>query len=378
MSRLRVFLLFPVIALLSGLLAACGGGDGGGDKDPNRILEQTFKGKKDVKSAAIDLSFRLEGKGSPQLDKPVTLKLTGPFESQGEQKLPKFDLEVQASASGQSFNAGAVSTGRAGFVKFQGTNYALDENTFGMFRTAFENAQKTGSKDSDDSPGLATLGIDPTKWLKDLKHEGEENVGGADTDHLSAEIDVSALLTDLNSLFGKAKDLGLGAGQNVPTEIPADARRQIEQAVKEAKFDVWSGTDDRILRKLQLKLAFDVPKEARGDTGGLESGTIDLSFELGNLNGKQKIEAPKDTKPISELLNQLGGLGGLGALGGGSGSGPGDGSGGGAGDGSGSGGTPPSGGGAGAPSSKQTDEYVKCIQDAKGAAELQKCAEKLR
>ena len=70
-------------------VAACGGDDGT-DESATALIKQTFSGKKKVDSGKLnlDLSAKLEANGrrGEQLEGPITLKLTGPFQSRGEDK----------------------------------------------------------------------------------------------------------------------------------------------------------------------------------------------------------------------------------------------------------------------------------------------------
>ena len=61
----------------------------------------------------------------------MSLRLTGPFETQGKGKLPKFKLSTpRLEGDGQNIKAGLTSTGDKGFVTFQGTDYVVSDNVF--------------------------------------------------------------------------------------------------------------------------------------------------------------------------------------------------------------------------------------------------------
>ncbi len=92
-------LLLLLVALLTLAVAGCGGGDeggGGGEEadestDVNELLDQTFTGSKKLDSGKVDLKLRIEAEGgqASQLQGPVTLTLSGPFQSEGKGKLPE-------------------------------------------------------------------------------------------------------------------------------------------------------------------------------------------------------------------------------------------------------------------------------------------------
>jgi hypothetical protein len=347
--KARSIVLVALLALLAGVLAACGGS--GSDEDPNAVLRETFGSGKSVKSGKLAASIDLKAKGG-NLNGPIALKLDGPFESQGEGKVPKFALELALAGGGQSLNAGAISTGSQGYLKFSGQTYAVPADVFAQFKKGFEQSQQSNAQKGST---LSSLGIDPTKWLKDPKNEGTEDVAGTETIHITSDIDVAAFLADLDTIIKRAGSLG---GGNVPSSITPAQRTAIQQAVKSAGFEVWSGKDDKILRKLQLKLAFEVPEDQRQQAGGLESGDLTIVLQLSDIGEGQDIKAPSGAKPLNDLLSQLGGLGG--ALGGGSGS-----------MGSGSSGSGSSGSG----DASAFEAYAQCLEDAGGdTSKAQDCA----
>ena len=53
-------------------------------------------------------------------------------------------------------------------------------------------------------PGRCYTRRESVHWLVDPTVVGSENIGGADTTHIHAGVDVSALLADLSSLLQKA------------------------------------------------------------------------------------------------------------------------------------------------------------------------------
>lgn len=348
--RARAIVALALLAAVALVLAACGGGsDGGsgGSADAETLLRQTFTGTHDVRSGRAAVDLRIVAPGDASLRGPITASIAGPFERVGTDALPKFDLSLELHAQGQGFEAGLLSTSEKLFVEFGGTSYEVPAELMAQL----ERAQRQGS--SQQQMSIRDLDLDPLSWLNDPKVEGAETVGGAETDHISAAVDVPALLDDVDKVLAKASAQGLPTGDQVPSRIPADARSQIEDAVKTATIDVWSGTEDHTLRRLALKLSLDLQ-----GSDGPRAVDIALTIELTDLNQPQTIEAPATSRPLNELLGQLQGLFG-GALGGAA-------LGGGA------------GGASGSASSDQLDAYAACIQRAgSDVAAAQKCADLL-
>jgi hypothetical protein len=346
--RARAIVALLALAAAALVLAACGGSGGGsssgGSGDPETLLRQTFTGTHNVRSGKANIQLRLVVTGVPSLTGPIQIGVTGPFQSLGTDQLPKFDLALNANAQGQGLKAELISTSDRMFVEFGGTAYEVPAQLLDQLR-------RRGQSGSAQ-PKMSLKGIDPLKWLKDPKLVGAESVGGAQTDHIAASVNVSALLDDVDKLLARAQSLPGLAGRRVPSHLSAGDRSQIEQAVKRATVDVWSGKSDHTLRRFTLALNVVPPKSSSGP----RSLDLTLSIELTDLNQPQTITAPATSRPLSELLGQFQGLLG-GALGGSSGLGGG------------------SSGGSGGASSKQLDAYSKCVERAgSNVPQAQKCA----
>lgn len=340
------------LALGAAVLAACGGGSSG---DVKATLDKAFSTP--IKSARIDLEITLKLDGIKQLTGPVKLSVQGPYESGGSQTIPKADWDISASASGQNFSAGFISTGDNAWIGFQGQNYEVGKDAVAQINNQIK--QAAGNKKNS---GFAQFGIHPRDWLKDAKDEGDDKVAGVDTHHVSAALDVGKLLDDLNQLVKKT-----GSSTGATAQITPAQKKQIQDVVKNPRFDVYVGKADNVIRRLSGDLSFSVPSDKQAQVGGLKSGTLSFSIEFADVGKPQTITAPTNAKPLSELTSQLGGLGSV--LGGGSGSSSGSGSGSGS-----------SGSGSGGPSAEALQAYSTCLQKANPSkpAELQKCAALLK
>ncbi len=310
MTRLRNVVLLSLLLATGLVVAACGGGDSSSKEaaspstDVNDLLTKTFTGSKQVRSGNLDVSLKIEAQGgSSELDGPVTVTLSGPFQAQDGGKLPKFKLDAAFDGAGQSIKAGATSTGEKGFVSFQGTDYAVEDQIFQQFKAGFEQAQKQATE-GKESQSFASLGMDPRKWLTSPKNAGEAKVGDDDTIKITGGVDVAKLLDDVNAALEKASSLGLqGAGQ-VPEKLTDEQRRQVTAAVKDPRVEIYTGKDDTILRRMVVDFGI--------EEGGT-TGTVAFDIAISDLNEDQDIAEPADAKPFDQLLGQLGGLGGLGA-----------------------------------------------------------------
>jgi hypothetical protein len=341
MTRLRSLVLLALAALAALTVVACGSGSQAAapSGDVGTLLRDTFSGDRQVESGRLDLTVRLQSASAG----PVIVRLAGPFESEGDGRLPKFALDAEVRGAGHVLTAGATSTGDEGYVTFQGQAYALAGPVFQQLKAGFEEAQKQAG----GGASFAALGIDPRRWLTDARIVGEAKVGDADTVQITGRVDVAALLDDIDTALAAARALGLQGADKLPARLgPAD-RRRIERAVKAADVQIYTGRDDRILRRLHVDLRLAHPS-------GKGTGTVALDLTLTGVNEDQDIAAPSDPRPFSALTDRLGGLGfafgGLGGLG-------------------------RSGASGAAPGGARLERYSRCIADAgASAAAARRCA----
>jgi hypothetical protein len=364
-ARLRLLTLAALLASLLGVVVAgCGGGS---EKDAKSLLKRAFN--ESITSANVTVDFSAKIDGVPQLSQPVRLKLGGPFKSNGPKTLPSLNWDVSVSGGGQTFSAGLISTGTRAFVNFQGTNYEVGQATMAQFQQAAASGGAGGTR------SLKQFGVDPLNWINGASKEGDANVAGVSTQHVSAGIDIAKLFNDLNKVVSRA---GGAVGAARPQQLTPQVIDQIKKVVHDPKFDVYVGKSDSKIRRASLSLQFTVPQQAQATARGVTGGNVSLSVELAGVGEPQTIAAPANARPISELAQQLKGLGGaLGATGGigGSSGSPGGGA---PGTPGGQPGTP--GGGGKSPTSAQFQRYAQCLNKAKPSdtAALNRCSRLLK
>jgi hypothetical protein len=346
-----------IVAVLA--LAACGSSkSSGASGNAQSLLKQTFSSGHSVKSGVLGFALTVNPTGSSTLSTPITLSVSGPFQSRGSGKLPQSDLTIGISALGKKGSLGVISTGSAGYVSLEGVNYQLPAADFQKLESSFSSTAGGGSQDA----GLAQLGINPLHWLTSPSIVGTDTVGGASTTHIRAGVNVTALIADLNTFLTKTAKKTSTAG--VPTSIPAATAQKIAAAVKNATVDVWTGKSDSTLRKLTLNLAVPVTGQVSTELGGMTSAGIALTVGYSDLNHSQSIATPTSVHPYSEFTAKLQSIGQAleGALGSSTGS-------------TGTTGSSGTTGSTGSGSTAGLSKYTQCIQQAKGdVTKMQKCA----
>ena len=212
--------LFAGVALLA--LGACGSSSGSGDA--KSLLSQTFSGTHAVNSGNLNFSLTVNPSGSSTLRGPITVSFGGPFQSLGKGKLPASNFSISIGALGRNGSLSILSTGTNGYVTLSGTSYQLPAATFQKLESSFAGITASGGGGSG-SGALSKLGIKPLQWLTNPSVVGKESVGGVDTTHIRAGIDVSALLKDISTILQKASTLGVSGASSLRAGSPTRPAR---------------------------------------------------------------------------------------------------------------------------------------------------------
>lgn len=361
-------LLITVLAAMSVALfaGACGGGD---DEDPADVLDAALApGGESVESGVLSLDLDISAGGEEDAGS-FKLAMEGPYQGGGEGSLPQFDLEgtLDFEGAGQdiSADAGLVSTGGKGYIEYQGAAYELPKSVIQRIAPIFQSAQAQSTAASSEActAALEEQGVSRSGTLfGDLSNEGESDVEGAETTHITGAF----ALANLGELVQAGVDVPecVGdLGEDVGPEQVAQLTEQLGQldtAFQDIELGFYVGDDD-LIHGLDVDLGLAQP-------GGTPA-TVSLGIRFGDLNEPQTVAAPQNVQPAAELLTSLGltpeliqqalqqGLGSLGASAG-AGTSP----------------VPQAGGSPEPPTSDASQAYLECLQTANDATALQECA----
>jgi hypothetical protein len=267
----------PFLALVVLLAAGCGGGG-----DARKVLSQTASSLGDIHSG--DLTMRLVVSPRKGTRGRIGFELHGPFAIKPG-GLPVAKIAYTQIAGSRQATATLISTGVKAYAEVNGKTYELPANSTNVLRQA---AAGVGG-----GQGLGELRIDD--WLEHPKVSGGGKVGGADTDHVTADLDVVAAANDLLALVRRL-------GRAAPT-IEGRSADQLRHAVRSSSIDVWSGKDDHLLRRLRLKvdLGFDVPDTLKRALGDVVGAKVDFDLAISAPNKTVSVPPPVNALPPSAL-----------------------------------------------------------------------------
>lgn len=283
------------------LLGACGGDPGSAQS----LLDDTFSGHTQIESGDVNLSFALSAAGQGAATKPLAVRLSGPFENAGANKLPRFALGLQLSAAGHALQAGATSTGSALFVQLAGTWFSTPPSTYKALEAGYAQATKAASTAKVRST-FASLGIEPGHWLSNPTKVGTATIDGVSTIHLTASVDIPAFVADVSKLSQAGGALGLGSPvPGAAGALSSTAVAGLAKSIESAHVDVYTGQSDHLLRRLEVSAIVSGTPQTQAFLGGLSTADVKVLLEFSGLNKPQTISAPSNPQPPSQLLPAL-------------------------------------------------------------------------
>jgi hypothetical protein len=250
------------------------GQPGTGGLDANEAFAAAFSGSGALNSGKIDARASFSGGGES-----IGLTVNGAFQGRGASKTPLFDVQVKVNGAGQNASAGAVSVGDRAFLTQGDTAYRVPAALWKQLQDARTQIATYADKGAAaPTPGL--LGINPTAWLTNVKDEGDAQLDGVTTKHVSASVDSAKLFRDIAPLARQG-------GANV--NLPAGFDQQIAKIVKKTDVNIFVGQEDRILRRLQVAVELNLSSVAGSQAG---RARINFDLRLSDVNEPQDITAP--------------------------------------------------------------------------------------
>jgi hypothetical protein len=310
-----------------------GGGGGGSDASAQQMLAASWTASENAANASgsyeasITLETDTSGMSAEEqqmagsfLGSPITF--SGTFST--TQSPTAVDLTVAGSLFGQNIDAGLRLLDGKPWILFSGQWYDAPPDLLQSMASSGTTPDAGAIKDL-----LTNLAIDPSKWLKDVKEAGSEDIDGVKTVHLTGTPDLAKMITDITALMqspegqnlmnlaGSASgstDTSTETSTSMPTaqEI-ADLQTQLESMLQKATIDLWLSKDDNSIRKVALDLQIVPPAEdASADSSSALSGlssafkSIKVTASVTLASGQPAaIVAPESPLPYTDLQNAL-------------------------------------------------------------------------
>jgi hypothetical protein len=252
--RLRAWLSLTLAVALVG----CGGGP-----SADEVLSETAANLGKIRSGTLIFKLLVDPRAKGA-EGDFGFELQGPFSFGTAEEPPRARIAYTQVSDGRRATATLVLDGDEAYALVNGERRELGDDAAAELRAAAEELRGPGG-----TFGEVQIG----DWIVDPKRSDGGEVGGAETDKVEAELDVVAVVNDLLAI---ARQFG--------TEVPAlrgRSARQLARAARSSKFELWSGKDDRLLRRLKMEVEFglDVPEQLREAVGDVVGATV--RFELG-------------------------------------------------------------------------------------------------
>jgi hypothetical protein len=306
--------LIPVL-VVAALVAGCGsssgsgssgGGSGGGSSvsadTATGVLAAAQSATKGATSAAFDATMDVTvhgnlqgaGAGAAMLQGPIKLELKGNA-GKAANGTAKFDVHFALNFSGGSFSGEALSPdGKTLYLQMPALlGPGWNSIPLTGLTSGGSSGSGSGAGSSSSLAQLKALGIDPSKWLKNLSLQSSS---GQDT--ISADLDLQQVFSDVSK-----------AGTSSITPKDQKQFQQIEQAVTKAHGSLSFDSSSHLPTDEALQFAMTVPKGLASQAQGLKSLALDFDIKFSDWNKDFSVSAPAGAKP----LNTGGLLGGLGA-----------------------------------------------------------------
>jgi hypothetical protein len=248
-------------------LSGCGGGENAHDQ-----LAETSANMGKIRSGDLSMELMFSAKDGEQ----AGFALEGPFALRAG-ALPEAQLDYTQTAGTRTGTQTFITKGDKAYVRIGGTTYELPAET----------AEEIGST-IGSSGGLGAIQL--TSWVEDPKLADGEEVGGDDTDRITARLNVSETV---NTLMAIASQLG---GTTPLPSLSGARAEQVEGAIETAAIDVWMGKEDRLLRRLEISIEFSPAAEKVKDLLG---AALEFTLEISNPNEPVSVEQPTNVQPYS-------------------------------------------------------------------------------
>jgi len=285
-------------ALLIAVLVGCGGDDSSsgdkpaGDKagkanspEVKKLIRQTFGPNAKAKSGNISAVVDIDVKGVARYKEPIQVSLVGPFTNEGGQ--PATKLDVSLAMRGGILGGDMYLKDDKAYIGLGSTAYEIPASIAGPLREPLSNDGNTLDAI------MSVFHINPDRWAKNPRIVGNERVAGIDTIHGTAEINTKNLFLDLAGLAKRLTALRITEITGLPREVDARARAALSRSVKSATGNVYTGADDKVLRRARLRVLLE-PSAKDRKILKFTSIKVAANLDISDVGTPQKVSVPSN------------------------------------------------------------------------------------
>ena len=305
---MRIKAVLSVVLAIA--LVGCGGGssssddkaadEGGKPNSPEvkKLIDETFGPNDKATSGNISGVIDITVKGLERYREPVQVSVVGPWTDAAGQ--PEAAFNVSLGLRGGILGGDMYLQGDKAYLGLGSTAYQVPAPIATPLRAPLE-----AKTDNALGAVLGVFHISPDRWAKNPRIVGNERVAGIDTIHGTAEIDTKALFLDLSALAKRLTSLKITNITGLPQEVDREARGALQRSVTSADGDVWTGADDKVLRKARFRMTLKPSAKDRKILGGFTSIRVVANLDITDVGAEQSIDVPSNKGSYDALLISL-------------------------------------------------------------------------
>jgi hypothetical protein len=150
------------------------------------------------------------------------------------------------------------------------------------------------------------MGVNPADWLRRLRIEDGDEIGGDSTREITGTVNVSAVIDDaLEAVESSGIRERLDSDEDAAelTDLSDRDRERLESAVKDVEVEV-NIDDEGYARRAYAKLDFEMPKNVKGTA--IEKGTITFDLVLEEVGDVDvKVSPPANPRELDSLFRLI-------------------------------------------------------------------------
>ena len=244
------------------------------------VVKTAFE--QDIKSADVTVAISMK---SAQGETGVAL--SGPFQSNGERKLPSVDWKLRLDGMlPRPIEGRVISSGDDAFIEYGGETYQV-----GKDKIAQLGAMGAGS--GMESADLAKLMGKMQDWFPQSDAQSDASLNGEAVTRITGKLDLSEALKDMQAM---AKQPGASGFEGLKQLSDGDLD-QVEKMISDPTFTVDVAQSDDKLRRIAARMTIE-------DESG-EKGTVSFSIQLKDVDKPVTITPPASGRPLEELMQKL-------------------------------------------------------------------------